>query len=77
MTHRQHPSHRPSTRHRDPPSPRFPHASAAANDRAGETGDWSPMAEFYTDDATYGWNIGPKEDVIILNKPFLNSSTFF
>ena len=22
------------------------------------------MADFYTDDATYGWNIGPKEDVM-------------
>ena len=22
------------------------------------------LADFYTDDATYGWNIGPKEDVM-------------
>lgn len=27
-------------------------------------GDWKPLAEFYTDEATYGWNIGPKEDVM-------------
>ena len=27
-------------------------------------GDWKPLADFYTDDATYGWNIGPKEDVM-------------
>ena len=31
----------------------------AANDRAGRTGDWSPMAEFYTADALYTWNNGP------------------
>ena len=24
------------------------------------------MADFYTDDATYGWNIGPKEDVMCI-----------
>ena len=23
-----------------------------------------PLADFYTEDATYGWNIGPKEDVM-------------
>ena len=27
-------------------------------------GDWRPLADFYADDATYGWNIGPKEDVM-------------
>ena len=26
------------------------------------------MADFYTDDATYGWNIGPKEDVMCVGK---------
>ena len=31
-------------------------------------GDWKPLAEFYTDDATYGWNIGPKEDVMCVGK---------
>ena len=31
---------------------------------AEEAGDWKKLAEFYTDDATYGWNIGPKEDVM-------------
>jgi hypothetical protein len=32
----------------------------AANDRAGETGDWSPMSGFYADDAIYTWNNGAK-----------------
>ena len=30
----------------------------AANDRAGQTGDWSPLGEFYTEDALYSWNCG-------------------
>jgi hypothetical protein len=29
-----------------------------------KNGDWRPLADFYTSDATYGWNIGPKEDVM-------------
>jgi hypothetical protein len=35
-----------------------------ANRNAERTGDWRILADFYTDDATYGWNIGPKEDVM-------------
>jgi hypothetical protein len=31
----------------------------AANARAGRSGDWAPMAEFYADDAVYTWNNGP------------------
>ena len=31
-------------------------------------GDWKPLADFYTDGATYGWNIGPKEDVMCVGK---------
>ena len=34
------------------------------NRDAEAAGDWKPLADFYTDDATYGWNIGPKEDVM-------------
>ncbi|MBS1692001.1 MAG: nuclear transport factor 2 family protein [Actinobacteria bacterium] len=36
----------------------------AANRDAESKGDWRGLADFYTDDATYGWNIGPKEDVM-------------
>ena len=39
-----------------------------ANQDAEKAGDWKPMAEFYTDDATYGWNIRPKEDVMCIGK---------
>lgn len=40
----------------------------AANDEAGETGDWSPMAKFYTDDAMYSWNNGSKYEFVARNK---------
>jgi hypothetical protein len=36
----------------------------AANDRAGETGDWSPMGDFYAEDALYSWNNGPKHEFV-------------
>ncbi|MCV7154694.1 nuclear transport factor 2 family protein [Mycobacterium pyrenivorans] len=39
-----------------------------ANQDAEKVGDWKPLADFYTDDATYGWNIGPKEDVMCVGK---------
>jgi hypothetical protein len=39
-----------------------------ANRVCERNGDWKPLAEFYTDDATYGWNIGPKEDVMCVGK---------
>lgn len=38
------------------------------NRDAEAAGDWRPLAEFYTEDATYGWNIGPKEDVMCVGK---------
>ncbi len=39
-----------------------------ANQDAEKAGDWKPLADFYTEDATYGWNIGPKEDVMCIGK---------
>ena len=36
----------------------------AANDKAGETGDWGPLAEFYAKDAIYSWNNGPKHEFV-------------
>ena len=35
-----------------------------ANKDCEKAGDWRPLADFYAADATYGWNIGPKEDVM-------------
>ena len=39
-----------------------------ANRRAQEAGDWRPMADLYTEDATYGWNIGPHEDFMAVGR---------
>ncbi|MCH9667712.1 MAG: nuclear transport factor 2 family protein [Actinomycetia bacterium] len=39
-----------------------------ANQDAERAGDWKPLADFYTLDATYGWNIGPKEDVMCIGR---------
>lgn len=36
----------------------------AANDAAGRTGDWSKMSAFYTEDAIYSWNTGPKWEFV-------------
>jgi hypothetical protein len=38
------------------------------NREAERNGDWTPLANFYAEDATYGWNIGPKEDVMCVGK---------
>ncbi len=37
--------------------------------RDGEAaGDWRPMAELYTADATYAWNYGPNEDFVAVGR---------
>lgn len=40
----------------------------AANRRAEAEGDWRPMAEMYTEDATYGWNLGPNEEFMAVGR---------
>jgi len=39
-----------------------------ANRVCEQKGDWKPLADFYTQHATYGWNIGPKEDVMCVGR---------
>lgn len=39
-----------------------------ANREAAARGDWRPMAELYTEDATYGWNYGPHEDFMAVGR---------
>ena len=39
-----------------------------ANRRAQDAGDWRPMAEMFTEDATYGWNLGPREDFMAVGR---------
>jgi hypothetical protein len=40
----------------------------AVNKRAEATGDWRGMAECYTEDATYGWNLGPKHEFMAVGR---------
>src|SRR5690606_11510344 len=39
-----------------------------ANRRCEEAGDWRPLADLYTEDATYGWNVGPKQDFMAVGR---------
>lgn len=38
------------------------------NKRCEELGDWKPLASLYTEDATYGWNIGPDQDFMAVGR---------
>ncbi len=38
------------------------------NDRAEALGDWTILEEFYTDDAEYGYNVGPKYDFLAVGR---------
>ncbi len=33
-----------------------------------QAGDWKPMADMYTEDATYGWNFGPTEEFMAVGR---------
>ncbi|WP_067686422.1 hypothetical protein [Nocardia jejuensis] len=39
-----------------------------ANEEAELAGDWRPLAEFYTEDATYGWNYGPTQEFMAVGR---------
>lgn len=38
------------------------------NERCEQTGDWRPLAQMYTLDATYGWNVGPEQDFMAMGR---------
>jgi hypothetical protein len=38
------------------------------NQRCEEVLDWSPLADLYTDDATYGWNVGPNDEFMAVGR---------
>jgi hypothetical protein len=40
----------------------------AENERAEAAGDWRPLAELYTEDATYGWNYGPQQEFMAVGR---------
>ena len=44
-----------------------------ANRDAEAAGDWGPMADLYTEDATYGWNYGPKENFMAVGREEIRS----
>ncbi len=39
-----------------------------ANRDAEAAGDWRPMADLYTPDATYGWNYGPENEFMAVGR---------
>ncbi|MGH9030147.1 MAG: nuclear transport factor 2 family protein [Acidimicrobiales bacterium] len=39
-----------------------------ANRLAEAEGDWKPMGDLYTEDATYGWNLGPNEEFMVVGR---------
>jgi len=38
------------------------------NRRCEEALDWSALADLYTEDATYGWNVGPKDEFMAVGR---------
>ncbi|MCP4908132.1 MAG: nuclear transport factor 2 family protein [bacterium] len=48
----------------------------AANDEAGSTGDWSKMSEFFTEDAIYSWNNGPKWEFVARGRQEIHDYAF-
>ncbi|MBA0126921.1 nuclear transport factor 2 family protein [Haloechinothrix sp. YIM 98757] len=40
----------------------------AENRRCEQIGDWRPLADMFTEDATYGWNVGPREDFMAVGR---------
>ena len=41
----------------------------AANERAEAERNWKPMADFYTEEAEYTWNLGPNEEFVARGRP--------
>jgi len=39
-----------------------------ANRDCEAAGDWKPLADMYTEDATYGWNYGPRTDFMAIGR---------
>lgn len=38
------------------------------NKHCEEIGDWRPLAELFTEDATYGWNLGPNGNFMCIGR---------
>ena len=48
----------------------------AANDRAGQTGDWSHMSNFFTEDALYSWNNGSQWEFVARGRKQIHDWVF-
>jgi hypothetical protein len=48
----------------------------AANNESGRTGDWSKMSQFYTEDAIYTWNNGPKYEFVASGRQEIHDWVF-
>jgi hypothetical protein len=48
----------------------------AANDEAGRTGDWYPLAQFYAEDAMYTWNNGAKWEFVARGRKQIHDWVF-
>jgi hypothetical protein len=48
----------------------------AANDKAGDTGDWEPLAQYYAEDAIYSWNNGPKHEFVARGRDEIRTFVF-
>jgi hypothetical protein len=48
----------------------------AANDAAGDTGDWEPLAQYYAEDAIYSWNNGPKYEFVARGRDEIRKFVF-
>ena len=45
--------------------------------RACETaGNWKPLADFFTEDGTYGWNYGPRNDFMAVGREEIRTLAF-
>ncbi len=47
-----------------------------ANNEAGRTGDWSKMSSFYTEDAVYSWNTGPRWEIVARGRQQIHDWAF-
>jgi hypothetical protein len=48
----------------------------AANDAAGQSGDWSQMSRFFTEDALYSWNTGSKWEFVARGRQQIHDYAF-
>jgi hypothetical protein len=48
----------------------------AANDEAGRTHEWGKLADFYTEDALYSWNVGPRHEFVARGREQIRAWVF-